>query len=48
LDSCGSYSRRAREVGLIDQMMTDFKAAQSMDLAMLTVASRQLRSLVES
>jgi NAD-specific glutamate dehydrogenase len=29
-------------------MMTDFRAAQGVDLAMLTVASRQLRTLVES
>jgi len=28
--------------------MTDFKAAPTVDLAMLTVASRQLRALVES
>jgi glutamate dehydrogenase len=39
---------RPREVERIDQMMTDFRAAQSVDLAMLTVASRQLRVLVES
>ncbi len=39
---------RPREVEKIDQMMTDFRAAQSVDLAMLTVASRQLRVLVES
>jgi glutamate dehydrogenase len=39
---------RSREVERIDQMMTDFRAAQSIDLAMLTVASRQLRTLVES
>jgi len=28
--------------------MTDVKAAPAVDLAMLTVASRQLRALVES
>ena len=39
---------RGRMVERIDQTMTDFRAAQSFDLAMLTVASRQLRSLVES
>ena len=39
---------RPREVERIDQMMTDFRAAQTVDLAMLTVASRQLRGLVES
>ena len=39
---------RARMVERIDQTMTDFRAAQSFDLAMLTVASRQLRALVES
>jgi NAD-specific glutamate dehydrogenase len=39
---------RPREVERLDQMMTDFRAAQSIDLAMLTVASRQLRTLVES
>jgi glutamate dehydrogenase len=39
---------RARVVERIDQTMTDFRAATSIDLAMLTVASRQLRALVES
>jgi glutamate dehydrogenase len=39
---------RPREVERIDQLMTDLKAAQTVDLAMLTVASRQLRGLVES
>ena len=39
---------RPRVVERIDQMMTDFRAAQGVDLAMLTVASRQLRTLVES
>ena len=39
---------RGRMVERIDQTMTDFRAAQSFDLAMLTVASRQLRALVES
>jgi glutamate dehydrogenase len=39
---------RARMVERIDQTMIDFRAAQSVDLAMLTVASRQLRALVES
>jgi glutamate dehydrogenase len=39
---------RPRVVERIDQTMTDFRAATSVDLAMLTVASRQLRALVES
>lgn len=39
---------RTRTVDRIDQIMTDFRAAQVVDLAMLTVASRQLRALVES
>ena len=39
---------RSRVVERIDQTMTDFRAATSIDLAMLTVASRQLRALVES
>ncbi len=39
---------RARAVERIDQTMTDFRAAATIDLAMLTVASRQLRALVES
>ncbi|PYQ27515.1 MAG: hypothetical protein DMF57_18330 [Acidobacteria bacterium] len=39
---------RTRVVERIDQTMTDFRAASTVDLAMLTVASRQLRALVES
>src|SRR3954447_1665096 len=39
---------RPREVERIDQLMIDLKAAQTVDLAMLAVASRQLRGLVES
>src|SRR2546428_1598267 len=39
---------RPRVVERIDQTMTDFRAATAIDLAMLTVASRQLRALVES
>ena len=39
---------RQRVVERIDQTMTDVKAAATIDLAMLTVASRQLRALVES
>jgi glutamate dehydrogenase len=39
---------RPRVVERVDQTMTDVKAAPAVDLAMLTVASRQLRSLVES
>jgi glutamate dehydrogenase len=44
----GWLTTRPRVVERIDQMMTDFRAAQTVDLAMLTVASRQLRGLVES
>ena len=39
---------RARVVERIDQTMNDVRAATLIDLAMLTVASRQLRTLVES
>ena len=39
---------RQRVVERVDQTMTDMKAATTIDLAMLTVASRQLRALVES
>jgi glutamate dehydrogenase len=39
---------RQRVVERIDQIMTDVKASATIDLAMLTVASRQLRALVES
>ena len=39
---------RTRVVERIDQTMTDFRSAPNIDLAMLTVASRQLRALVES
>ena len=39
---------RTRVVERIDQTMTDLRASQTVDLAMLTVASRQLRTLVES
>jgi len=41
-------SKRARIVERVDQTMNDVKAAAAVDLAMLTVASRQLRALVES
>ena len=41
-------SKRTRVVERIDQTMNDLKSAPSVDLAMLTVASRQLRALVES
>jgi glutamate dehydrogenase len=41
-------SKRPRVVERVDQTMHDFKAATQVDLAMLTVASRQLRTLVES
>ena len=39
---------RSRYVERVDQTMNDVRAAQSVDLAMLTVAARQLRALVES
>ncbi len=39
---------RTRVVERIDQTMIDFRATTTIDLAMLTVASRQLRALVES
>ena len=39
---------RPRVVERVDQTMNDVRGAQSVDLAMLTVASRQLRALVES
>jgi glutamate dehydrogenase len=39
---------RPRVVERVDQTMHDFRAATSVDLAMLTVTSRQLRGLVES
>jgi glutamate dehydrogenase len=39
---------RPRVVERVDQTMHDMKAAAAVDLAMLTVASRQLRALVES
>ncbi len=39
---------RPRVVERIDQTMNDVRASQTVDLAMLTVASRQLRTLVES
>ncbi|HJW93035.1 MAG TPA: NAD-glutamate dehydrogenase [Thermoanaerobaculia bacterium] len=41
-------AKRPRVVERVDQTMTDVKAAPAVDLAMLTVASRQLRALVES
>jgi glutamate dehydrogenase len=41
-------ANRTRVVERVDQTMSDVKAAPAVDLAMLTVASRQLRSLVES
>jgi glutamate dehydrogenase len=41
-------SKRARIVERVDQTMNDMKSAAAIDLAMLTVASRQLRALVES
>jgi glutamate dehydrogenase len=39
---------RARILERVDQTMNDLRTAQTIDLAMLTVASRQLRALVES
>jgi glutamate dehydrogenase len=41
-------AKRPRVVERIDQTIHEFRAASSIDLAMLTVASRQLRTLVES
>jgi glutamate dehydrogenase len=41
-------SKRPRVVERVDQTMHDFRAATTVDLAMLTVASRQFRVLVES
>jgi glutamate dehydrogenase len=41
-------AQRGRVVERIDQMLNDLKTAPAVDLAMLTVASRQLRTLVES
>ncbi len=39
---------RPRVVERVDQTMNDLRSSSSVDLAMLTVASRQLRALVES
>jgi glutamate dehydrogenase len=48
-DSVESWlQKRARVVERVDQTIHDFRAATSVDLAMLTVTSRQLRSLVDS
>ena len=44
----GWLAKRARIVERVDQTMTELRNAQTIDLAMLTVASRQLRALVES
>jgi glutamate dehydrogenase len=41
-------TNRSRVVERVDQTMHDFRAATSIDFAMLAVASRQLRVLVES
>ena len=41
-------AQRPRIVERVDQIIHDFRAASSVDLAMLTVTSRQLRVLVES
>ncbi len=41
-------AQRSRVVDRLDQTMNEVKSAQNVDLAMLTVASRQLRGLVES
>ena len=41
-------AKRPRAVERVDQTMHDFRAATTVDLAMLTVASRQFRMLVES
>ncbi|HXG59332.1 MAG TPA: NAD-glutamate dehydrogenase [Thermoanaerobaculia bacterium] len=48
-DPVGSWlSSRGRVVERIDHMLNELKSAPSVDLAMLTVATRQLRTLVES
>ncbi|HEV7919388.1 MAG TPA: NAD-glutamate dehydrogenase [Thermoanaerobaculia bacterium] len=44
----GWLAKRARIVERVDQTMTELRNSQTIDLAMLTVASRQLRALVES
>jgi glutamate dehydrogenase len=41
-------AKRQRVVERVDQTMNDVRAAPTVDLAMLAVASRQLRTLVES
>jgi glutamate dehydrogenase len=41
-------AKRPRVVERIDQTMHDFRASSTVDLAMLSVASRQLRTLLES
>ena len=41
-------ANRARVVERVDQTMNEMRTAPSVDLAMLTVATRQLRTLVES
>jgi glutamate dehydrogenase len=41
-------AKRPRVVERVDQTMHDFRASTTVDLAMLTVASRQLRGLVDS
>jgi glutamate dehydrogenase len=41
-------AQRPRVVERVDQTMHDFRAASTVDLAMLTVASRQLRTLLDS
>jgi glutamate dehydrogenase len=41
-------AKRPRAVERVDQTLHDVRAATTVDLAMLTVASRQFRMLVES
>jgi glutamate dehydrogenase len=41
-------AQRPRVVERVDQTIHDFRAASSVDLAMLTVTTRQLRSLIDS
>ncbi|HYH09667.1 MAG TPA: NAD-glutamate dehydrogenase [Thermoanaerobaculia bacterium] len=41
-------AQRPRTVERVDQTMHDFRASTTVDLAMLSVASRQLRALIES
>ena len=41
-------AKRPRIVKRVDQTLADLRSSPTVDLAMLTVATRQLRALVES